>query len=173
MDGTLLATDALWESLLLLIKTQPRRVLALPFWLLKGKAYFKRQLAQCVRLNPASLPYRENVLAFLKKEYAAGREIVLATASDKLVAENVANHLGIFSEVLASEGKTNLSGARKSIPATTALIISAMPKSTCRCGRLRIAPIWLNPRRIYLTKPARFHPLVAFLLKRKTIFFLL
>jgi len=113
LDGTLIATDALWESLLLLIKTKPLSFFSLPFWLLKGKAYFKRQLALRVKLNPASLPYRENVLSFLQKEQERGREIVLATAADEYVAQGVAAHLGIFAEVLASDGDNNLSGRRK------------------------------------------------------------
>lgn len=79
MDGTLLATDVLWESLLVLLRTQPWRLACLPFWLLKGKAHLKHQIAQYVVLDPASLPYRDDVLDFLRKEQMAGREIVLAT----------------------------------------------------------------------------------------------
>ncbi|MGH7601237.1 MAG: UbiA family prenyltransferase, partial [bacterium] len=113
MDGTLLATDVLWESLLVLLKNQPLKIFSLPFWLLKGKAYFKRELARRVRLNPTVLPYRESVLAFLREEKESGREIVLATASDQHVAQSVADHLGIFSAVHASDGRMNLSGAQK------------------------------------------------------------
>jgi len=113
MDGTLLATDVLWESLLIFLKANPLNVLLLPLWLFKGKAFFKRQLAQRVVLNPALLPYREDVLNFLKRERESGREIILATASDQHVAEDIANYVQMFSAVLGSDGERNLSGPRK------------------------------------------------------------
>ena len=113
MDGTLLATDMLWESLLVLLRTQPWRLVFLPAWLLKGKAHLKHQIAQHVVLDPASLPYRDDVLDFLRREKEAGREIVLATASDRRFAEAVAHHLGLFSAVLASDGRVNLAGRQK------------------------------------------------------------
>jgi 4-hydroxybenzoate polyprenyltransferase/phosphoserine phosphatase len=113
MDGTLLATDTLWESLILLVKREPLRCAHFPLWLLRGKAYFKRKVAQRVSLNPAHLPYREEVLSFLRAEKESGREIILASASDQRVAEGVAKHLGIFSAVLGSDGVTNLSGRNK------------------------------------------------------------
>jgi 4-hydroxybenzoate polyprenyltransferase len=113
MDGTLLATDVLWESLLVLLRTQPWRLVFLPAWLLKGKAYLKHQIAQHVVLDPKSLPYRDDVLDFLRREKEAGREIVLATASDRRFAEAVAHYLGLFSAVLASDGRVNLAGRQK------------------------------------------------------------
>lgn len=113
MDGTLVATDLLWESVLLLARERPLRLPLLPFWLVGGKAAFKRKLAEQVIPEAASLPYREDVLRMLRTERAAGRSLVLATASDSRIAERVAAHLGIFSSVLASDGGTNLSGVRK------------------------------------------------------------
>ncbi len=113
MDGTLLATDVLWESLLVLLKSQPLKIFSLPLWLIKGKAFFKRELTRFVRLNPAALPYRESVLVYLREEKETGRELVLATASDERVAQSVADYLGLFSAVHASDGRVNLSGAHK------------------------------------------------------------
>ncbi|MCM3874386.1 MAG: UbiA family prenyltransferase [Pyrinomonadaceae bacterium] len=113
LDGTLIATDTLWESLLLLLKDQPWKILVLTFWLFKGKAIFKSRVAQSVNLNPAGLPYRENVLSFLRQEWESGREIILATACDQQIAKRVAVHLGIFSAVISSNGLVNLSGRHK------------------------------------------------------------
>src|ERR1041385_6355053 len=48
LDGTLIATDVLWESLVLLVKWHPRLLLSLPFWFLRGKAHLKQQLARRV-----------------------------------------------------------------------------------------------------------------------------
>lgn len=114
LDGTLIATDVLWESVLLLVKHHPRLAFLIPIWLLGGKAYLKRQLAKWVRPNPATLPYRSEILDFVRQARTSGREIVLATASDSLVADEVATHLGCFNSVMASNGVTNLSDTHKS-----------------------------------------------------------
>jgi hypothetical protein len=44
LDGTLVKTDLLLESLLALIKQRPACIFRLPVWLLKGKAHFKQKL---------------------------------------------------------------------------------------------------------------------------------
>ena len=113
LDGTLVRTDLLWETLLLLIKQRPWAIFLLPIWLTHGRAYLKRQIASRVRFNVASLPYRREVLEWLRSEKAAGRRLVLATASDELLARAVAAHLGFFSEVIASTGSLNAKGANK------------------------------------------------------------
>ena len=114
LDGTLIATDVLWESVLLLVKSHPHLLLRIPVWLLRGKAHLKRQIAKWVRPNPATLPYRSEVIDFVREARASGRETVLATASDVLVANDIAAHLGCFSGVIASNGITNLSYEHKS-----------------------------------------------------------
>jgi len=113
LDGTLLKTDLLLESLFSLLRQAPLSLFALPFWLLKGRAHLKRKIASRVELDVASLPYRTALLEELRIEHGKGRSIVLATASDELLARQVADHLQLFDFVLASDGKTNLSGERK------------------------------------------------------------
>lgn len=113
LDGTLLATDILWESLFLLLRQKPVHVLRLPFWLVRGKAYFKRKLAETIELDVSILPYRLEVLDYLVAEHKAGRELALATATDNRVAVRVAKHLGLFAHVFASDGTVNLGGAKK------------------------------------------------------------
>jgi hypothetical protein len=44
LDGTLVRTDLLIECLVALLKDDPLYIFALPFWLLKGRAAFKRSL---------------------------------------------------------------------------------------------------------------------------------
>ena len=113
LDGTLVATDTLWESVMLLARERPARLLLLPIWLIEGKAALKRRLAAEVVPDPKTLPYRPEVMDLLMAERRSGRTLVLATASDSAIANQVAQHLGIFSAVLASDGATNLSGLRK------------------------------------------------------------
>ena len=39
VDGTVLATDLLYESFLVAVKRAPWILMVAPFWLLKGRAY--------------------------------------------------------------------------------------------------------------------------------------
>ena len=86
LDGTLIRTDLLWESLLALLKQSPLSVFQLPFWLLKGKASFKHEIARRVTLDASTLPYDQALVEFLSNERRAGRELVLATASHESFA---------------------------------------------------------------------------------------
>src|SRR5882724_10080396 len=113
LDGTLIKTDVLWESLMLLLKRNPLFLMALPFWLLPGRAFLKQQIAARTELNPAALPYHPAFLDFLREERRRGRKLVLTTAADSQVAQRVAQHVGLFSEVIASNGETNLRGGNK------------------------------------------------------------
>lgn len=113
LDGTLIAGDVFWESLLLLARRQPWACLLLPLWLCRGRAYAKRQVALRVALDPASLPYRPEVLEYIAERQKLGGPVVLATASDDIPARAVAAHLGVFDDVHASDGHINLSGREK------------------------------------------------------------
>src|SRR5262249_36528961 len=42
-----------------------------------------------------------------------GRKLILVTAADRSIATALASRVGVFDAVLASDGKTNLSGERK------------------------------------------------------------
>jgi len=108
LDGTLVRTDLLLESLLVLAKRRPLRLLLVPVWLAKGRAHLKQRLAQAVKLDVTTLPFRQSVLSRLQAERRNGRQLVLATAADRAVAEEVAQHLGLFDAVLASDGTVNL-----------------------------------------------------------------
>ncbi len=114
LDGTLIKTDLLWESLLALLKQNPFSIVLLPFWLLKGKAHFKHEIACRVTLDASTLPYDQDLVEFLSNERRSGRELLLATASHVSFARAVASHLGLFEErVFGSDASTNLKGKRK------------------------------------------------------------
>lgn len=114
LDGTLIGSDLLYESLIRCLRNQPWLCLLWPFWLLRGKACFKRQLARRQAINPATLPYNLELIEWLAQERRRGRSLILCTASDELLARPVAEHLGLFDEVIASDGARNIAGARKS-----------------------------------------------------------
>lgn len=110
LDGSLIRTDLLAESMLRFIKANPLHVFQMIIWLLKGKACLKAELAKRVVINPAALPYNEDVLAYIKKQ---NRKIVLVTGSNRIYADAVAGHLQLFDQVLASDDSINLTKSNK------------------------------------------------------------
>jgi len=120
LDGTLVRTDTLQEALVALLRKRPWMLLALPWWLLHGRAHFKTKVASAVDLDPAALPYNEDLVAFLRAERAAGRGIALATASHVAPARRIADHVGLFDAVHATEGTVNCKGAAKAQVLATA-----------------------------------------------------
>jgi len=113
LDGTLIRTDLLHESVLLLMKQNPLSLLLLPVWLLSGKAHMKQKIAERVEVPVTLLPYNRDIVEYLHEERQSGRKMMLATASNSRYAEAVAAHLGLFDLVLASNAKDNLSGDDK------------------------------------------------------------
>jgi len=113
LDGTLLRTDSLHESTLLLLRGGPHRAFSLPLWLASGKARMKREIAQRVELDVAGMPYHDELVTWISAERERGRRVVLATAADEKVAHAVSAHLGLFDEVIASDGVVNRSAHRK------------------------------------------------------------
>ncbi|MEJ2692969.1 MAG: UbiA family prenyltransferase [Candidatus Thiodiazotropha sp.] len=113
LDGTLIRTDLLIESLFALLQRNILFLFLLPFWLIKGKAHLKSEIASRVDIDVGLLPYHEQFLNYLQTEHDNGRRLILATASNERFAEAVALNLGIFHGVLASDSKVNLSGSVK------------------------------------------------------------
>src|SRR6267154_919247 len=81
LDGTLIRTDLLWESLARLLRRNPFQIFQIMFWWMRGRAFLKQRLVRRVKIDPTALPYHEKFLAFLREQKSAGRKLVLATAS--------------------------------------------------------------------------------------------
>jgi phosphoserine phosphatase len=152
LDGTLLRSDLLQESTLKLLADAPQHLLSLPGWLYTGKAHLKRQVAQRVTLDIAKLPYDDALIAWIERERSAGRSIVLCSASDETFVSQVADHLGLFDEVIASDGVTNVSAERKA-----AILVERFgAKNFDYAGNSRDdVPVWAQARRAVLVSPAR------------------
>jgi 4-hydroxybenzoate polyprenyltransferase/phosphoserine phosphatase len=113
LDGTLIRTDLLGESCFALLATAPQRLPAVLVLLARGVAAFKVGVAAEVVLDIARLPFNEDLLARLRAERARGRRIYLASAAARRYAEAVADELGLFDGVFASDPGSNLKGAEK------------------------------------------------------------
>ncbi|ENM5855483.1 UbiA family prenyltransferase [Vibrio mimicus] len=114
LDGTLTYTDMLHESTLNLVTSKPSLLLQLPMLLHSGIASMKAKIAEHYKFSPSVLPYNQDVIEFIKEEKRSGRTIVLCTATDNKIAMQIAEHLQLFDEVIASDGVTNIAGKNKS-----------------------------------------------------------
>ena len=113
LDGTLIRTDMLVESASQFLIQHPFQFFKPLLWLLCGKAVLKTELAQRVQMDVSALPYNAELLDWLRAEKRRGRRLVLATASHRVLAEQVAQDLQLFDEVLATDGATNLKSTAK------------------------------------------------------------
>lgn len=113
LDGTLIKTDLLLESFMILIKQNPFNLIFVLIWLLQGKAVLKAEIAKRVEIPVDLLPYNGEVLEYLQNQKQQGRLLYLATASNKRYADAIAHHLGLFEAVFSSDENINLSGTHK------------------------------------------------------------
>ena len=153
LDGTVVRTDLLLESVLALLRRKPQYVFILLAWLLQGKANFKHQVARRAALDVSILPYRAELLDYIKTQRAEGRMIILATACDMQIARQVADHLKLFDSVLASDGTSNLSGESK----RDRLVNEFGEKGFDYAGNQRDdLAVWASARKAIMVNPARF-----------------
>jgi len=118
LDGTLVKSDTFFDSLCILVRTHPASIFRIPTWLMQGgKARVKAEVASVAPVDATHLPYNQAVLHFIGEQHRLGRPIYLATGADASLANRVANYLGLFSGVMASNGE---SGSVKKSPSTGA-----------------------------------------------------
>ena len=113
LDGTLIKTDLLLESANQFLVDRPSSFLRLFFWALGKRSALKENLAKRAHLDCKSLPYNEELIHWLQKKKSSGRTLILATASYHSLAKAVADHLGIFSDVIATTANRNLKAVAK------------------------------------------------------------
>jgi 4-hydroxybenzoate polyprenyltransferase len=113
VDGTILATDLLYESFVAAFKRDPAVLFLSPLWLLEGRAFLKRKLAARAHLAVDLLPLRNEVIEYLRDQANAGRSILLVSASEFELVEKVADRFDFVDGVIASEGVTNCKGSAK------------------------------------------------------------
>lgn len=115
LDGSLLRIDTLHQAAFSAVLADCRLLLRMPQWLAAGRARLTQELAARWPFVAAQLPYSEALLRLIERERAEGRRIVLCTGADARIANAVAAHLGLFDDVIASDGITDLRGERKAV----------------------------------------------------------
>lgn len=114
LDHTLLLTDTFVEQLTTLVLRRPWLIARVCIWLVRGRGYCKGRIAALAATSPEVWPVRPEALERIAADQAEGRTIVLATAAHRRVAGPLAEHLGCFDAVLASDDQQNLKSRRKS-----------------------------------------------------------
>lgn len=139
MDGTLIEGDASWMSVKMLFKRSPFTALAILPLFFVDRAKFKHELSSRYVPDPATLRYIPEVVAFVREQRAAGRTVVLATASNVAIASRVADHLACFDEVIASDEHVFRGGPGKA----KALVDRFGEKGFVYAGNeVRDIPVW-------------------------------
>jgi 4-hydroxybenzoate polyprenyltransferase len=112
LDGTLVTTDTLAESVMALLHRAPWAILPLLGRIARPER-FKAFVASRVKLDPGKLPYRHDLVSALRASREKGRTLVLATAAHRSIADGVAAYLGVFDVVHASDESRNLKSTSK------------------------------------------------------------
>jgi len=86
LDGTLIRSDLLMESLLATARAQPLRLLFVPWWLLRGRACLKENLAAAGGVDVRTLPYRAELVEWLQRHEGTNLDV----RSDPLVRDQLA-----------------------------------------------------------------------------------
>jgi 4-hydroxybenzoate polyprenyltransferase len=114
LDGTLLKSDLLMESLVAYLLPAPWRLGLIIYWLLSGgRSCLKARVAEHTTLDGSLLPWNQDVVSFCESWVQAGGRVILATASNIQVAKTVTQQFTFLTEVMGSDESRNLKGERK------------------------------------------------------------
>lgn len=103
LDGALLLDNLALVSWGLLIRSGGLNILKSFGWMYGGRAMLKANVAARITLNPNRLAYDTDVLRWLEIERKVGRAIWLSSSSNVRIVSSIANYLGLFDGVIASD----------------------------------------------------------------------
>ena len=81
--------------------------------LVNGRSALKERLAKPSSIDVKLLPYNEEVLSYIEGWRSDGGKTALVTASNQMVADQIASYLDVFDEAHGSNGTKNLKGSKK------------------------------------------------------------
>lgn len=113
LDGSLIKTDMLLESLVRVLSRKPWLLILIPVWLFRGKPYLKKKLAENSDIDFNVLPFRIEVVDYIKQQRDLGRKIILCTGAWQGHADSISNALGLFDQVQGTTLEHNLTGSNK------------------------------------------------------------
>lgn len=114
LDGALLRVNPLHEGLLVLLMRRPWQLLrALRILICRGGSRMEAMGASFGMVDIENLPLRQELLAWLREQAAAGRELHLVSAADPVTVGRLAASLRLFDSCVASGGSHRLRGSAK------------------------------------------------------------
>ncbi|PYF11174.1 4-hydroxybenzoate polyprenyltransferase [Rhodobacter viridis] len=113
VDGTFLTTDLLYEGFWAGLGRDPIGTLRLAATSFGDRARLKAELAALVPLRTDLMPVNAAVAEVVIEALHEGREVCLASASDRSLVTQLAADHGLSERVFASDGRVNLKGAAK------------------------------------------------------------
>ena len=113
VDGTFLRTDMLFECFWGGLGKDPVTTIATCFRNFGQRQVLKQKLAKIAQIRTELLPVNDGVMELAKVAQAEGREVILASASDKSLVSALANDHGLSQRVFASTPAVNLKGSAK------------------------------------------------------------
>tara|TARA_E500000081_G_scaffold144231_3_gene164772 strand:- start:3089 stop:3892 length:804 start_codon:yes stop_codon:yes gene_type:complete len=147
VDGTLILSDISLEQLIQSFLRHPLRTLVLIITKRADRAKIKRAITQMYNIDVAVLPTDKRVIALTND-----REVVLASGTDQLVLERLAEHLPFKSTCHGSDGQINFVADNK----RQKLVELFGPGGFDYAGNsnqdLKVFP---DARNIYLVNPSR------------------
>ena len=146
LDGSLIHSDLLLESFLFADQAQSAVFAVGPFWLLRGKAVLKAEIAARVELNGAALPYTQAFVAWLREQSSKAGPCGCARHLTT-VWQAVADHLQIFDGCWPAMGRPICLAATRPRPWWLALArrgLTTVAKSTVtsKSGGMLVRPWW-------------------------------
>src|ERR1700753_3044661 len=76
LDGTLVKSDTLIDSVLFMARHRPAELVKIPGWIAQGKAAFKRHVTSAVEIDVEHLPYNRPLLEWLRPQHRRGRGVL-------------------------------------------------------------------------------------------------
>ncbi len=113
VDGTFLKTDMLYESFWAGLGRDPLATIRAVLRHFRKPQVLKAELADIAPLRTDLLPVNPAVAELALENRMAGREVVLASASDASLVERLAADYGLSPTVFASSREVNLKGSAK------------------------------------------------------------
>ena len=147
LDGTLIRTDLLYESYFSSMTGGIGHHFSVIKSLVRGKAQIKAYLSTVSEIDYTTLPYNADVLELIRTAKNQGKKVYLATASDRSHAEKVAQHVGLFDGVFASDGVNNLTGRAKATVLVEAFGEGGFDYVGDRSADI---PIWAHARKAFV-----------------------
>ncbi len=113
LDGSLLKSDMLHECFWFAFGKNWRVPFLSANALVRGKAALKAYLQSEADIDVSSLLYDKVVIEYIHAHKAEGGRTALVTASNQILAKDIAEHLQIFDEAHGSDDAHNLKGSNK------------------------------------------------------------